>query len=93
MSTSLEVIAAQRDQLAAKVRELGVKLARSQAAVETLKRIGYTYEGGELWKPPLSAPPETVNFTTLRDEVPVMMVREVPQASPVKSKRPRIFGG
>jgi hypothetical protein len=26
------------------------------AAVETLKRLGYTYKGGERWKPPLGTP-------------------------------------
>lgn len=26
---------------------------RAEAAIRTLERLGYTYEGGELWKPPL----------------------------------------
>ena len=30
------------------------------AAIRTLERKGYTYKGGELWKPPLSKPPSFV---------------------------------
>lgn len=28
-----------------------------KAAIETLERLGYTYEGGELWKPPIGKAP------------------------------------
>jgi hypothetical protein len=29
---------------------------KALSAIETLKRLGYTYHGGELWKPPLGKP-------------------------------------
>lgn len=28
------------------------------AALATLKHLGYTYHGGEQWKPPLGSPPK-----------------------------------
>ena len=36
--------------------------ARLQAATRTLEHLGYTYHGGELWKPPVGKPP---NFDLL----------------------------
>ena len=37
-----------------------IKLAREaeQSAVKTLEQLGYTYHGGELWKPPLGKAPD-----------------------------------
>ena len=34
------------------------KHSEKAAAVKTLERKGYTYNGGELWKPPLGKPPD-----------------------------------
>jgi len=33
---------------------------KESAAVRTLEKLGYTHNGGELWKPPLGAPPELI---------------------------------
>lgn len=30
-------------------------LEGAEAAIDTLKSLGYTYEGGEMWKPPIGA--------------------------------------
>lgn len=34
--------------------------APEQAAVRTLRHAGYTYHGGEMWKPPLGLSPHVV---------------------------------
>lgn len=34
------------------------------AAIKTLENLGYTYHGGELWKPPLGKRPEWLDATT-----------------------------
>lgn len=34
---------------------------RLWAAMDTLEHLGYTYEGGEQWKPPLGKKPEWVD--------------------------------
>lgn len=34
-----------------------------KAAVKTLKHLGYTYHGGELWKPPLGKPAQRKSLT------------------------------
>ena len=36
----------------------GQNCARSTAAEDTLRRLGYTYHGGELWVPPIGPRPE-----------------------------------
>jgi hypothetical protein len=37
-----------------------MKTATKQAALKTLQRLGYTYNGGELWKPPLGPVPDYI---------------------------------
>lgn len=37
------------------------RLAQDVAAVKTLEMSGYTYHGGELWKPPLGKAPDYIN--------------------------------
>lgn len=36
----------------------------STAAIATLTSLGYTYHGGQMWKPPLGQPPEFVKEET-----------------------------
>lgn len=36
--------------------------AKKSAAFNTLKRLGYTYHGGEEWKPPLGQPPDYITW-------------------------------
>lgn len=45
-----------------------IKLAREaeQSAVKTLEQLGYTYHGGELWKPPLGKAPDFNLIDSLR---------------------------
>ena len=45
-----------------------IKLAREaeQSAIKTLEQLGYTYHGGELWKPPLGKAPEFNLIDSLR---------------------------
>jgi hypothetical protein len=46
-------------------------LQEAQAAINTLKHLGYTYHGGEQWKPPLGAPintaPDAIHHTDLSE--------------------------
>lgn len=40
----------------------------AQSAVKTLEQLGYTYHGGELWKPPLGKAPDFSLIDSLRAE-------------------------
>lgn len=40
------------------IAEVAKDIARTNAAARTLERMGYTWEGGELWKPPLGPRPD-----------------------------------
>ena len=44
---------------------------KALSAIETLKRLGFTYHGGELWKPPLGKPhpslPDAIHHTDLSE--------------------------
>lgn len=48
----------------------------AQAAVATLKALGYTYHGGEVWKPPLGKPIGKMV------EVPLNIIRHWPDGMP-----------
>ena len=37
-------------------------LAKATAAVKTVEQLGYTYEGGQLWKPPLGEAPAYITW-------------------------------
>jgi hypothetical protein len=74
---ALDTVAAQRDAANAKVRELSIKLDAANAEIERLKLKDA--QGGYVPPVPQGAPG--------------IVHGEVPQASPLKSKRPRIFGG
>ena len=41
----------------------------SEAAIKTLANLGYTYHGGELWKPPIGKPPEYITESQWLPEV------------------------
>lgn len=49
-----EKIADMHDQL------MGMRGNGEQAAVRTLEQMGYTFNGGQLWKPPLGSPPDYI---------------------------------
>lgn len=36
--------------------------AKKEAAFKTLQDLGYTYHGGEMWKPPLGQPPAYITW-------------------------------
>ena len=42
------------------ISALQYKALFTQSAIDTLAAMGYTYEGGVRWKPPLGKPPEWV---------------------------------
>ena len=50
------------------VLELLDDLEKADAACATLQRLGYTYHGGEQWKPPLGTPPDFTLIDRLRAE-------------------------
>lgn len=37
-------------------------LRETEAAIETLENLGYTYNGGQLWRPPLGPKPDFVDY-------------------------------
>lgn len=43
---------------------------QEQAAIKTLEHLGYTYHGGELWKPPLGKPQEPIGYLAFRNGAP-----------------------
>jgi hypothetical protein len=51
----------------AQVRARLPAASESQAAIATLARLGYTYHGGELWKPPLGKPAASESGAVLDD--------------------------
>lgn len=44
-------------------------LNKALAALETLEHLGYTYEGGELWKPPNGEVPDFDKIDALQDKL------------------------
>lgn len=63
---------ADEHQPSGEVAERARKQARSaQAAVKTLERLGYTYHGAELWKPPIGTVPASLEpFSRHLDATP-----------------------
>jgi hypothetical protein len=47
----------------------------SEAAVATLQRLGYTYNSGELWRPPIGKKPDFDLIDTLRAEREALHLR------------------
>ena len=99
--TNLETVAKQRDELADKNRELATQLEAAAAEIAALKgerRVDVTTLDDKVpvtVVAPIPAPPLVTQQPANRDGSPFRegFVSNVPQASPVKSKRPRIFGG
>ena len=51
---------------------LGLSVASQVSAVRTLERMGYTHEGGELWKPPLGEGLDWDLVSQLKDKLKAM---------------------
>lgn len=53
---------------------------KNEAAIKTLERLGYTYHGGEQWKPPVGRVPEWLDDPIGPASLPVRLL-EVTQAA------------
>lgn len=53
----LEALSAEKYALEDQVKGLQELMTKGDAAAATLERMGYTYHGGQLWKPPLGKAP------------------------------------
>lgn len=50
------------------------RIQMADAAVKTLENLGYTYHGGEVWKPPLGPKPEGLDTPVIASNNPIHQV-------------------